>query len=142
MQEMFGSHEEMFDFARQVSASVPEGSGLHALIPIAHHERWIYALAFDQDAEFANKYFDQPEVRHEIVEAYHRSLGSRAHQTDRATRYQSSFFALALLRAHAFRQALTELDRLGALIPEFPWVQLGDPVEKFTTAREIAKENV
>lgn len=137
----FGSHEEMFDFARQVSAAVPEGSGLHALIPIAHHERWVYALAFDQDSDFAGSYYDQPDVRQEILDAYHRSLGSRFHRTDRATRHQSSFFALGLLRTHAFPQALTELDRIGTQVPEFPWVQLGDPVKKFTAAREIAKEN-
>jgi hypothetical protein len=138
----FGSHEEMFDFARTVSASAPEGSGLHALIPIAHHERWIYAIGFDQDAEFANQYFEQPEIKLDIVGAYRRSLGSRTHKTDRATRYQSSFFALSLLRTQAFREALTELDRLGNLIPEYPWIQLGDPVEKFARAREIAKANV
>jgi hypothetical protein len=138
----FGSHEEMFDFARTVSASAPEGNGLHALIPIAHHERWVYAAAFDKEEELAENYFDQPEVRQEIVEAYNRSLGSRAHRTDRATRAQSSFFAMGLLRVQAFRQALTELDRLGNLVPEFPWVQLGDPVDRFTRAREIAKANL
>lgn len=141
-EKWFGSHDEMFDFARSVSASAPEGSGLHALIPIAHHERWIYAAAFDQDQAFAENYFDQPEVRQEIVEAYRRSLGSSAHVTDRATRPQSSFFALALLRAESYPQSLAELERLGNVVPEFPWAQLGDPVEKFTRAREIAKANL
>lgn len=138
----YGSHEEMFDFARAVSASAPEGSGLHALIPVAHHERLLYAVAFDQDQEFAENYFNQPEVRDEIVDAYNRSLGSRSHRTDRATRYQSSFFALNLFRVLAFRQSLAEMDRLGDLIPEYPWVQLGDPVGKFTKLREIAKANL
>ncbi|RPI91642.1 MAG: DUF4034 domain-containing protein [Chloroflexi bacterium] len=137
----FGSHEEMFDFARTVSASAPEGNGLHALIPIAHHERWVYAAAFDEDEQLRQNYYHQPEVKEEILDSYNRSLGSRAHQADRATRAQSSFFALALFRIHAFRQSLTELDRLGSVVPEFPWVQLGDPVEKFTQAKEIARES-
>ncbi len=141
-EKWYGSHEEMFDFARKVNASAPEGSGLGALLPAAHFERWFYALAFDKDREFAGKYFSQPEVRHEIVEAYNHSLGSRAHKTNKATRYQSSFFAFTLSRAQAFRQALTELDRLGNLIPEFPWIQLGHPIEKFIEARKIAKAKI
>jgi hypothetical protein len=138
----FGSHEEMFGFARQVSDAAPEGSGLHALIPIAHHERWIAAIAFEDDQQLAQSYFDQKEVRQEIIDAYQRSLGSAAHRTDKATRPQSSFFALGLLRCHAFRESLTEMDRLGNLVPEFPWVQLGDPVAKFTQARDIAKSSL
>jgi len=36
------SHEMMFDFARQVAEAVSEGSGVHALVPQAHVERWLY----------------------------------------------------------------------------------------------------
>lgn len=138
----FGSHEEMFDFARSVSAQVPEGSGLHALIPEAHHERWLFAAAFDKDYEFAEKYFDQREVQLEIVDAYRRSLGSPFHKVTRATRYQSSFFALSLIRCQAFKEALFEFERLGELIPKYPWAQLGDPVERFTRAKDSAKRNL
>ena len=137
-----GSHEEMFEFARSVTASVPEGTGLPSLIPIAHHERWVYALAFDDDAEFADKYFDQPEVQREIIDAYNKSVGSRAYVPNRSTRLQSSFFALGLLRSQAFNQALNELERLGNVVSEFPWAQLGDPVERFSKAKEIAKANL
>lgn len=135
-----GSHEEMFDFARSVSDAAPEGSGVHALIPIAHHERWLYAMAFDEnEQEFANSYFDEPEIRQEILDAYNRSLGSSTHRPNRATRHQSSFFALYLLRSHAFNQAQRELDRLGNLVPEYPWAQIGDPVDRFIKAKEITR---
>jgi hypothetical protein len=137
-----GSHEEMFEFARAVSANAPEGSGLHALIPIAHQERWVYALAFDQDEQLAGNYYEQPEVRSEIVDAYNRSLGSHAHVANRSTRHQSSFFAFSLLQGHAFPQAFAELERLGNMVPEFPWALLGDPAEKFIQAKEIAKANL
>jgi hypothetical protein len=137
----YGSHEEMFEFARSVSNAMPEGSGMHALIPIAHHERWIYAVAFEQDMDLAEKYFDQPEIRDEILSAYNRSLGSPAHRPNKSTRNQSSFFALGLVRTQSFDQALFELNRLDDRVPEFPWVQLGDPVERYSKAKEIASAN-
>jgi hypothetical protein len=138
----YGSHEEMFEFARSVSGAVPIGSGLHALIPIAHHERWLFARAFDQDEEVAGNYFEQPEVKSEVLEAYNRSLGSNAHRPNKSTRDQSSFFAMALLRSEHFHQALFELDRLDNLVPQYPWAQLGDPVQIFSKARDIAKANI
>lgn len=138
----FGSHEEMFDFARTVSANVPDGSGLHALIPVAHQERWLYAAAFDQDEDLAGNYYEQPDVRSEILDAYRRSLGSPAHRTNKSTRYQSSFFAFGLLQGHAFTQAFAEMERLGNVVPKFPWALLGDPAEKFIQAKEIAKANL
>ena len=138
----YGSHEEMFEFVRTVSAAAPEGHGLHALIPIAHHERWLYAAAFDKDEEFTDKYYDQPEVQAEILAAYNKSLGSPQHHLTRATRNQSSFFAAGLLRCGAFKQAQTELDRLGDLVPEYPWAQFGDPVDRFVRAKEIVKANL
>jgi hypothetical protein len=137
-----GSHDEMFDFARSVSASAPEGSGLHALIPIAHHERWLYAIGFDQDAEFADKYYNQPEVQRQIIDAYNKSLGSRTYKSTKLTRDQSSFFAVGLLRSQAFKQALFELERLDNRVPEYPWAQLGDPVDRYTRALNIARANI
>jgi hypothetical protein len=138
----YGSHEEMFDFARSVSASAPDGHGVHALIPIAHHERWLYAAAFDHDEELTGNYYEQPEVKRELVDAYNKSLGSNAHRPNKLTRWQSSFFAVGLLRSGAFRQALTELERLDNRVPEYPWAQLGDPVDRFTKAMNIARANI
>ncbi len=138
----YGSHEEMFEFVRSVSASAPDGSGLHALIPIAHHERYLYAFAFDRDKEFAEAYYDQPEIRREIVDAYHRSLGSRAFKPDKMTYMQSGFFALALVQCQAYMQARTELERLNNIVPKFPWGHYGDPIDSFTQAKEIVKRKM
>ncbi len=36
-----GSNEEMFEFARGSSAEAPEGSSVHAVVPMAHLEKWL-----------------------------------------------------------------------------------------------------
>jgi hypothetical protein len=64
-----GSHEEMFEFARSTSNSAVDGSGLHALIACAHIERWLYFDAFEGNRAEADQYWQQPNVKNEIIDA-------------------------------------------------------------------------
>lgn len=136
-----GSHREMFEFARSVSAAAPEGHGIHALIPMAHHERWFFAKYFDEGegTEFADRYYEQPEVQREILNAYNRSLGSSAYRPNKLTPKQSSLFAIGLVQCGAYEQALLELERLNNRIPELPWAQFGDPIEFYTRIKSLTK---
>ena len=137
-----GSHEEMFEFARSVSQAAPEGHGIHALIPIAHYERWLYMVAFEKDAKGAEEYYKQQDVQREILEAYAKSLGSIHFRPSRATSSQSSFFAHALTRTDNIRQAQTEFRRLNNRVPEFPWRHIGDPLEVYSTYTKFVNERM
>jgi hypothetical protein len=136
-----GSHEEMFDFARKTSRAAQDGSGLHTLVAVAHIERWVYASAFDRNVELARKYWQNDDVREEVREAYRSSLGSPNYIPKRATRWQRSFFAFALTKAGAFKEAMVEFDRIGNRPPDCPWYLLGDPLQAFAKYRDVAKGN-
>jgi hypothetical protein len=136
-----GSHEEMFDFAHTTSRAAGIGSGLHALVAVAHIERWLYAAAFDRDHDYANNYWYEPGVRSDVREAYRKSLGAREFKPTRAARWQRSFFAFALTKAEAFTDAMREFNQIGNRPVDFPWHFFGDPLAAYSQHRELARAN-
>lgn len=66
----FGSHEEMFGFARSVSDSEPAGSALHELPIFAHVERWVeFSVGDLQELKSRDDYLHDPAVRAELTAA-------------------------------------------------------------------------
>ncbi|MEM7247336.1 MAG: hypothetical protein AAF533_18485 [Acidobacteriota bacterium] len=114
------SHEEMFDFAREVAARAPEGSPLHGVILHAHFLRHDYADRFDED-EDADEYWDDRQVRKEIAAAYREGPGSPRFRDAPQTVQQLNRFAYTLglvgewgLSRHAF-------ELIGNRRTEWPW---------------------
>jgi hypothetical protein len=133
-----GSHEQMLDFARKTSGEAFDGSGLPTLIAVAHTERWLYAKHFDQDKERAADYWDSPQVRTEILDAYRKSLGSRKYRPGRTSRWHRNFFAFALGKIKAQPEAAVEFEQIGNRPMEWPWHSFGDPARVFVSVRDKA----
>ena len=69
-----GSHEDMFQLARQASASAPAGHPLLALVAMAHFERWVYAHFFEEDKRVQVLYLQNADAKAEVARAHDRWL--------------------------------------------------------------------
>lgn len=123
-----GSHEEMFDFARTVSARAPDGSGAHVVIADAHME-------FAGDDEAPDDYWSLPEVREEIIEAAHRCLDA-PRVTPRTVELRGRFaFSLWLAGERVLlREQLAQMNNIITL----PWSSTGNPRLAFSLAQRAA----
>ena len=101
-----GSHEEMFEFARRASAGAGPGSPLHALVAIAHYERY---LAIGDDAERAEYARGEP-VRTELESVAHQALASEVLRQSPAGRMARDVLA--------YVAGLLGVDRLAAQLYE------------------------
>lgn len=131
-----GSHELMFQVAREASANAPEGDLLHLLILLAHSERW---LRFDMDGDpaGAEAYLKRADVREEVVRAYEASLGSPHHKPRRETifaRHDAAYwFWLVRDKARLAR----EIELIGDRID--PWEWCYGPPNAFKKAKAWAR---
>jgi len=135
-----GAHEDMFEFARIASDKADDGSLLHALIPQAHTERWLYAIAFDQDPE-GDDYFQRQDVRDAILSAYALSLGSPNHVASPLSHYAANDFAFALVRCGELEAARQECERIGRYPTWLPWSYLGTPSDTYNHVRTTLAES-
>ncbi|MEX1094619.1 MAG: hypothetical protein WED34_01150 [Planctomycetales bacterium] len=131
-----GSHDEMFEFARSTSAASPDGSGLHALIAEAHFERWLYRFAFEGDKESSGRYWDDPQVREELVAAHRQSLGSDRFRGGAWDLPRRNMFACLLALAGAHSEAASEFDKIGNTPDEWPWQFFGKPLQAYARLRK------
>ena len=121
----YGSHEEMFAFARDSFAKEPDGSQLGGLIPEAHVERW----------EGSADYFADPAVRAELREAAERSIFHPSYVARPGWVGVHNHFAFALSFAGEHAAAARAFAPLGDLVSEYPWAYLGQPGKAFTERR-------
>lgn len=122
-----GDDQKMATFARQVTASAPEGHGIHSLIAEAHLELWL--------SDESGQHFQNPEVASALLEAYQRSLGSPQYRETVSTPYDRHLFAFTLWMANCRQQAGDELERLlGEAVVALPWGYLGDSQAIFQEA--------
>ena len=129
-----GSHEAMFAHAREATAQAGPGSRLHALIPMAHAERWLFGYAFDEDESFA-RYFERPEVIEEI-EAAHEACFARGRKQARLVDLElRNHFAFALWLGKRGGKARRELQEIGTHFTQLPWGFLDAPDRAFARAR-------
>ncbi len=86
----YGSHDQMFDFARGTCAKLPNGHGLHALIALAHFER-VAAMYREQQTLSATGYYRRQEVAEEINQSAERSILSPCIERRVALRRSATF---------------------------------------------------
>ncbi|MCM2256268.1 MAG: hypothetical protein NDJ94_11410 [Vicinamibacteria bacterium] len=134
-----GSHETLFAFAREVSASEPAGSPLHALVPAAHVERWLhFSLEEPPDHDAQQRYFARREVNQEIRLAWERGTQSPAFRPGRFAATQRNLFAFAFCLGEDVGRAQELFRQIGPHATPTPWRYLGDPIDAFKRAREDA----
>lgn len=133
----YGSHEEMFAFARQAAARSPAGSPLAALVADAHIEYWL-DLPSGDDA----KYMSQPEVVAELNAAANHSVRHPAFQRRPGWPAVHNTFAFAFACAGAWREAAEQFDIIGDQLTEWPWRYFrNEGVAAFLELREDAYRN-
>ncbi len=122
-----GSHELMFDLAREGDRTLPPGSPGRVGLLQAHHERRLYLANWEDDATGAAAYYTRPDVVAEIAAAALHSVLSPDHRPTASTRLAQSWFAYALAQigdadpSQRVRAAglFTALGDRG--IPPWPW---------------------
>ena len=133
-----GSHELMFDVARQIHRDAPEGNGCHTLIAEAHIERWLYMAHWDKDVDGANRYFERDDVALEIRDAADRYLLSpKLEQTKRVIADRGTF-AFCFAEMLDWKSASQQFEAIAPSVVKYPWALAGDPVGHFTRVRERA----
>lgn len=70
-----GSHEVMFEFAREAAEGAPLGDPRNALIALAHFERWMYFAWFDDDRGAGARHCADPGVQAEVEAALMEAFG-------------------------------------------------------------------
>ena len=133
-----GTHDEMFAFAREAAAAGGDGSGLHALVPAAHYERWLYFSTFDGDGKGQEKYFQGPAVQRELQAAWSKGPGSPAFRRGRFGSTQTALFAFGFTLGHDAARAREAFERLGPIVTPTPWSSQGDATDVFREARAWA----
>jgi hypothetical protein len=133
----YGSHEDMFAFARQAAAKSPAGSPLAALVADAHIEYWLDLPSGDD-----TKYMSQPEVVAELNAAADHSVRHPAFQRRPGWPGIHNTFAFAFVCAGDWRSAAQQFDMIGDLLTEWPWRYFrNDGVSAFLELRADAYRN-
>ncbi len=133
-----GTHDEMFGFAREVAGAAAAGSPLHALVPLAHFERWLYFSHFEGDRKAQKKYFETPAVQRELQEAWTRGPGSAAFRRGRFGATQTALFAFGFTVGLDQARAREAFEKLGPTVTHTPWSAQGPPADVFRQARAWA----
>ncbi|WP_119729137.1 DUF4034 domain-containing protein [Thermomonospora amylolytica] len=115
----FGSHEEMFAFARDTVAKMPDGSVLGELIAVAHIEMWL-DLPSGEDEE----YMRRPEVMAEINAAADRSVRHPAYRPRPGWPPVHNTFAMAFCLGGDLGSAAQQFQLLGDRVTDWPWQYL------------------
>ena len=123
-----GSHADMFHHARQAGAAMPAGHPLHALIAMAHLERWVYAKYFDSDQRIAVLYLNNDEVKADVARAHDRWLNGAPRSGGAAILARAQFACWFHLAEDRQRLAI-ELRALDRVHTPAPWHYLGDSEE-------------
>jgi hypothetical protein len=127
-----GSHELMFDLARQVAAGAPEGSSAHTVVAEAHIERWLYMTNWDREEAAALAYFENPAVQEEIRAAAGRSIFSAAYDGKKLAPADYNIFTYVFFRMHDWEHARKAMQLMNGILNRQPWAYAGNPEQIFT----------
>jgi hypothetical protein len=126
-----GSHDQMHRFARDAAGHSPDGSMLHALIPLAHLEVLIHL-----EGTAARLYVTRPNVQEDLRIAAGLSIWHPAAEFRPGWPVYLNTFAVAFSQAGDRPAAKAVFDRLGDQVTGFPWGYLGgNPAANFLKAR-------
>jgi hypothetical protein len=135
----YGSHEEMFEFARSASAQAPEGSGVHTEIASAHIERWLNIPRESDDGRERQKvYFQDEGVQDEIRRAADLSVRSPSYAAGKFEAADRNTFAMCFWLMRDYEAQLQQMDLIGPLNQAAPWHFQGDPSWAYERARTTA----
>lgn len=133
----YGSHQEMWTFAREVVSAAPAGSPLCALVATAHAEH-ASALACEDNVTDPDKvesdYWKRSPVAGEIAKAFqkmHAAAGPLS--PDRLAAY--SEFAHALWRCGQYKLGAEAFAKLGDRLIAMPWRTELKAAKRFRQAR-------
>jgi hypothetical protein len=129
----FGSHEEMFEFARWVSAQAPDGHSGHKMTALAHLEQWL-----DLPRESQPSYFLAEPVKAEIRAAADRSVRSPSYAAGLLAPTDRNVFAMCFRLMHDYGAQLEQMRLIGPLITPHPWHYQGNPGQAYARARLLA----
>ncbi len=133
MKKWSGSDDAMFEFARTIAKANP-GTHLPVLLAMAHlehrfaHEdRWAYMKS----------------VGEEVWAAAYGSIFHPDYQATHFTSHVGNWLALALTYCSYLTAAEECFDMLGdTFVTQRPWSDMGDPVEKYNTWRDVVRSAV
>lgn len=134
----YGSHEEMFAFARERTADLPVGHPLHALIPLAYIEEYLDAISRGNRLKRiwrAMNYFGKSGWRDEVDAAANR-MGPGANHPQILAAHQ--IFAALYHQAEVTDRVGFHIRLAGTRPMQWPWAYFGDPAEEFSNARAAA----
>ncbi|MFD4670820.1 hypothetical protein ACFWNN_13865 [Lentzea sp. NPDC058450] len=135
----YGSHDEMFAFARAGVAGLPDGHPLLALIPIAHIERYLSLLSADSFLVrlwrvITSRYLRKQ--RAEVDAASDRLLAGPDGQPHSLWAHQ--IFAMYYHETKTKDRLRSHLGRSGPRAASWPWGYFGDHDERFEQAHRMA----
>ncbi|MFJ8581656.1 DUF4034 domain-containing protein [Micromonospora sp. NPDC093277] len=127
----FGSHEQMFAFARDAVAKMPPGSPLGALIPSAHLEMWL-----DLPSGRDDEYLRGADVVAEVNAAADQSVRHPDYRRRPGWPVAHNYFAQLFARAGDHRSAVEQFEVIGDRVTELPWCyNIGTPSMAFARWR-------
>ncbi len=130
-----GSHETMFELAREAARRATPDNDLALVLITAHLERWLYYRSFDQDAEGARQYLRDRDVRREVGLLYDRTMKpSRLRKSSQPAWNIAAFW---FYLTHDRHRLAFCLERIGDAFTETPWLFAGDPAEAIAAARKM-----
>jgi hypothetical protein len=132
-QKWGGSHQVMFQFARDTAAKAPPGSPLHTVIVEAHVERWLVA---DRDG-VDNGYWRRTDVAAEVTNAAAAYFQAAEFRPTPVTVVDRSYFAFAFSEMGDLAAARTQFEAM-TLPFRWPWAMFGDPAQLIASARSRA----
>ncbi|MGK5742675.1 DUF4034 domain-containing protein [Micromonospora sp. URMC 103] len=118
-EKWFGSHDEMFDFARSTVAKAPTGAPLGHLVAVAHLEKWL-DLPVGEDGE----YIGDDAVRAELNAAADASVRHPDYRRRPGWPSVHNSFAMAFALSGDLRSAAGQFEVIGDQVSEWPWQYL------------------
>ena len=119
-EKWLGSHDKMFEFARNTYAGANHPS-YAGLIAEAHFEKHMYLRWIDDDADGAAAYFDDPAIQSEISEASETLLADAAERPAHETLEAHGYFAMVFSIAEQFKMAAPHFEIMGTAVSRHPW---------------------
>ncbi|WP_053739366.1 hypothetical protein [Nocardia sp. NRRL S-836] len=135
----YGSHDEMFAFARSGVESLPDGHPLLALVPIAHIEMHLDKMAkggkLSRMWQVATLSYWKKQ-RAEVDAVSDRLLAGADGRPYSLWAHQ--IFAMCYFQAEVPDRLAAHLARSGPRAARWPWAYLGNPDKRFAAAHEMA----
>ncbi|WP_165945708.1 DUF4034 domain-containing protein [Micromonospora sp. KC606] len=130
----FGSHEQMFEFAREAVTKSPAGSALGHLVVVAHLEQWLDLPEGEDD-----EYLDDDAVRAELNAAADHSVRHPDYRPRPGWASVHNTFAMGFAKVGDLPSAAGQFEVIGDQVTEWPWQYINrNPVIPFLAWRDEA----